>query len=134
MPRRFSDAQVANLLLMAEDTGITTPIHVRKVAGKHVLIDGAHRLEAARRLGYTDIAALVHDCRADEARAMEASNNLGADVALADGGLCRVKETRLLRDASRAQAGGVQGQSAHRKARVETHSGPPEHDGGDFDS
>ena len=76
--RQVSDAQVANLLLMAEDTGITTPIHVRKVAGKHVLIDGAHRLEAARRLGQADIAALVHECRADEARAMEASNNLGA--------------------------------------------------------
>ena len=76
--RQVSDTQVENLLLMAEDTGITTPIHVRRVAGKHVLIDGAHRLEAARRLGQTDIAALVHECRADEARAMEASNNLGA--------------------------------------------------------
>ena len=41
-------------------------------------IDGAHRLEAASRMGLPDIAVLVVECRADEARAMEASNNLGA--------------------------------------------------------
>lgn len=76
--RQVSDTQVQNLMLMAEDTGITTPIHVRKVAGEYVLIDGAHRLEVALRRGDADIAALVHECRADEARAMEASNNLGA--------------------------------------------------------
>jgi len=63
---------------MAEDTGITTPIHVRKIGTKHYLIDGAHRLEASRRMGLPDIACLVVECRTDEARAMEASNNLGA--------------------------------------------------------
>ena len=76
--RSVSAAQVENLLLMAEDTGITTPIHCRKVAGKYALIDGAHRLAAAKRLGLPDIAALIVECRQDEARAMEASNNLGA--------------------------------------------------------
>lgn len=76
--RKVSDAQVENLLLMAEDTGITTPIHVRKNGSTYELIDGAHRLEATRRLGLGDIAALVVECRQDEARAMEASNNLGA--------------------------------------------------------
>lgn len=76
--RDVREAFVENLILMAEDTGITTPIHVRKVQGRYVLIDGAHRLEAARRMGLSDIAALVVECRADEARAMEASNNLGA--------------------------------------------------------
>ncbi|MFZ5749886.1 MAG: ParB/RepB/Spo0J family partition protein [Pseudomonadota bacterium] len=76
--RQVSEAQIATLLLMAEDTGITTPIHVRRVEGRYDLIDGAHRLEAARRRGDTEIAALVVECRADEARAMEASNNLGA--------------------------------------------------------
>lgn len=76
--REVRDAFVENLIMMAEDTGITTPIHVRKVDGRYVLIDGAHRLAAARRMGLSDIAALVVECRADEARAMEASNNLGA--------------------------------------------------------
>lgn len=76
--RQVSEVKLQNLLLMAEDTGITTPIHCRKTAGRYELIDGAHRLEAARRLGQADIAALIVECRQDEARAMEASNNLGA--------------------------------------------------------
>lgn len=76
--RRVSDSAVATLLFMAEDTGITTPIHCRKVGSKYVLIDGAHRLAAAEKLRLPDIAVLVVECRADEARAMEASNNLGA--------------------------------------------------------
>jgi ParB family chromosome partitioning protein len=76
--RLVRDVQVQNLLVMAEDTGITTPIHVRKVDTRHELIDGAHRLEAARRLGMEEIACLLVECRQDEARAFEASNNLGA--------------------------------------------------------
>lgn len=76
--RVVREAQVANLIAMAEDTGITTPIHVRKIGNKHYLIDGAHRLEASRRMGLPDIACLLVECRMDEARAMEASNNLGA--------------------------------------------------------
>ncbi len=76
--REVRESFIENLMLMAEDTGITTPVHVRKVGGRHVLIDGAHRLAAARRMGLVDIACLLVECRADEARAMEASNNLGA--------------------------------------------------------
>lgn len=76
--REVRDSFVETLILMAEDTGITTPIHVRRVRDGYVLIDGAHRLAAARRMGMADIAALLVECRADEARAMEASNNLGA--------------------------------------------------------
>lgn len=76
--RGVSEVQLENLLAMAEDTGITTPIHVRKAGGRYVLIDGAHRLAATKRLGLPDIACLVVECREDEARAMEASNNLGA--------------------------------------------------------
>lgn len=76
--RQVSEAQVENLTLMSEDTGITTPIHCRKVGREYRLIDGAHRLEVTRRRGLPDIAALVVECRDDEARTMEASNNLGA--------------------------------------------------------
>ncbi|WP_323036221.1 ParB/RepB/Spo0J family partition protein [Pararhodobacter sp.] len=76
--RAVREDNISTLILMAEDTGITTPIHVRKVKDRLVLIDGAHRLEATKRMGSPDIAALLVECRADEARAMEASNNLGA--------------------------------------------------------
>ena len=76
--RAVSHSQVQNLILMAQDTGITTPIHVRKTKDGYELIDGAHRLAAALEMDQEDIAVLVVDCRQDEARAMEASNNLGA--------------------------------------------------------
>ena len=76
--RAVREAAVENLMMMAEDTGITTPIHVRKAKDRYVLIDGAHRLEASRRMDLPDIAALVVECRADQARTMEATNNLGA--------------------------------------------------------
>lgn len=76
--RGVREQQVQNLIMMAEDTGITTPIHVRKTRDGYTLIDGAHRLEAAKRMGLEMIAAIAIECRAEEARAMEASNNLGA--------------------------------------------------------
>ena len=76
--RAVGHSQVQNLILMAQDTGITTPIHVRKTKDGYDLIDGAHRLAAAYEMGDEDIASLVVECRQDEARAMEASNNLGA--------------------------------------------------------
>jgi ParB family chromosome partitioning protein len=76
--RRVSDAAVENLIQMAEVTGITAPIHVRSIKGTYELIDGAHRLEATKRMGLPDIAALLIDCGVGEARAMEATNNLGA--------------------------------------------------------
>lgn len=76
--RQVGETRVENLMLMSEDTGITTPIHCRKVGREYRLIDGAHRLEVTRRRGLPDIAALVVECRDDEARSMEASNNLGA--------------------------------------------------------
>ncbi|MHC9236886.1 ParB N-terminal domain-containing protein [Pseudooceanicola sp. 502str34] len=40
--REVRDAFVENLIVMAEDTGITTPIHVRKSKAGYILIDGAH--------------------------------------------------------------------------------------------
>lgn len=76
--RPVSEAGVQNLIMMAEETGITTPIHVRVKDGRRVLVDGAHRLAAAKEMGLQDIAALAVECTDKEARAMEASNNLGA--------------------------------------------------------
>lgn len=75
--RKVDSNEVKKLMLMAEDAGIIAPIQVRKVRTRHVLIDGAHRLEVAKQMGMTEIAALVWDCRADEAKDLEASSNLG---------------------------------------------------------
>ena len=70
--RKVDDSEVKKLMLMAEDAGIIVPIQVRKVRTRFVLIDGAHRLEAAKRMGIVEITALVWECRADEAKNLEA--------------------------------------------------------------
>lgn len=52
------DAEAAKKL--AEDileNGLTTPIQVRHDGKRHVLVEGLHRLEAARLLGETAIDA-----------------------------------------------------------------------------
>lgn len=48
--------------LLAEDileNGLKTPIQVRDDGTRHVLVEGLHRLEAARLLGETEIDAYL---------------------------------------------------------------------------
>jgi ParB family transcriptional regulator, chromosome partitioning protein len=75
--RPVGEAGLDSLRHTAEDFGITTPIHLRLVKSKLVLIDGLHRLTLAREIKQATIASLVWECRADEAHALEAANNLG---------------------------------------------------------
>ncbi|SFQ13716.1 ParB/RepB/Spo0J family partition protein [Roseivivax halotolerans] len=79
--RPVSDAGVAALISSIEDIGgITYPIQVRQVRHREnelVLIAGAHRLEAARRLEWTTIPAIVWDCADDWARLVEIDDNVG---------------------------------------------------------
>lgn len=59
--------------------GIKTPITVCGVSetGNIFLVAGRHRLEAAKRLGWTEIEAIIlWDCPEDEARMWEISENL----------------------------------------------------------
>lgn len=51
---------------LAEDileNGMTTPIHVRHDGKRHILVEGLHRLEAARRLGESEIGAYLVQAR-----------------------------------------------------------------------
>ena len=52
-------AKVASLAESILEVGQTTPIQVRKDAGRYVLVSGYHRMEAMRELGETVIQALV---------------------------------------------------------------------------
>lgn len=74
--RPISEATVQALLHVIDEYGFTVPILVRGHRGGLDLIDGAHRLEAMRRRGETSIAAIIKQCRADEAAALEVSQNL----------------------------------------------------------
>lgn len=82
--RPVTEAGVESLLASIAEVGVMKdPVHLRKKKdGKLVLIAGAHRLEAARRLGWSEIAASVWtDATDDWARLMEIDDNLaGAEM------------------------------------------------------
>jgi len=82
--RPASEAGVESLIASIEETGVMKDaIHCRKKKdGKLYLIAGAHRLEAARRLGWDEIEAKVWtDVTDDWARMMEIDDNLaGAEM------------------------------------------------------
>lgn len=82
--RPVSEAGVESLIASIGETQVMKDaIHVRKKkSGQLVLIAGAHRLEAARRLGWTEIEAKVwSDVTDDWSRLMEVDDNLaGAEM------------------------------------------------------
>lgn len=82
--RPVSEAGVEALKASILETGVMKDaIHVRQKKGKGlVLIAGAHRLEAARQLGWTEIEAKVWtDVTDDWSRLMEIDDNLaGAEM------------------------------------------------------
>lgn len=86
--RPVSEAGVAALIASIEETGVMKDaIHVRqRKGGQLVLIAGGHRLEAAKRLGWTEIEAKVWaDVTDDWARLLEIDDNIaGAELTALD--------------------------------------------------
>lgn len=87
--RPFSEAGVESLLVSIAQLGVMKdPIQVRKARhrkGALVLMAGAHRLEAARRLGWEMIPATVWECNDAWADLMEVDDNLaGAELSPLD--------------------------------------------------
>lgn len=82
--RPVREAGVLSLIASIEETGVMKDaIHVRKKKdGKLYLMAGSHRLEVARRLGWTEIEAKVWtDVTDDWARLVEIDDNLaGAEM------------------------------------------------------
>jgi ParB family transcriptional regulator, chromosome partitioning protein len=82
--RPVSEAAVESLVASITELGVMKDaIHIRKRKdGKLVLIAGGHRLEAPKRLGWTDIPAKVWtDVTDDWARLMEVDDNIaGAEL------------------------------------------------------
>ena len=82
--RPVSEAGVESLIASITELGVMKdPIHLRqKKNGQLVLIAGGHRLEAAKRLGWSDVSAHVWaDVTDDWARLMEVDDNLaGAEM------------------------------------------------------
>lgn len=78
--RPISEAKVAALMQVIEEGVFLGAITVRRAGKVHTLIDGAHRLEAMRRLDRTSIPADVLTCNAGEARRLEITGNITAGM------------------------------------------------------
>ena len=78
--RVLSEAKVAALMGLIDDGVFVGRITVRRAGKANTLIDGAHRLEAMRRLGRATIPVDVLECSLREARALEISGNLTAGM------------------------------------------------------
>jgi ParB family chromosome partitioning protein len=78
--RPISEAKVAALMQVIEEGVFLGAITVRRLGKTNTLIDGAHRLEAVRRLGRETIRADVLDCSSSEARRLEVTGNLTAGM------------------------------------------------------
>ncbi len=82
--RPVDDNAAAKLALSMQETDGGTvikrqinPIIVRtKKGGGFVLVVGAHRVAAARKLGWADVAAIVAEMSDDDAKLLEIDENL----------------------------------------------------------
>jgi ParB family chromosome partitioning protein len=93
-----------------EQHGFTVPILLRKTRGGLNLIDGAHRLAAMKRLGSATIPAMIIECTSEEARALEASQNLaGASMSPLDDALFLAAYAKAYKVLHPETKGGVKG-------------------------
>jgi hypothetical protein len=68
---------LAKSMQVGQQKNLLQPITVRPISGGFKLVIGAHRIEAARLLGWIDIACFVkHDLREDDAKLYEIYENL----------------------------------------------------------
>ena len=80
--RSLNEEAVGRLVESIQRIGLQVPISVRMLPDEDEseyyadLIAGAHRLEAARRLGWADVPVMVHDGDETDARLWEIAENL----------------------------------------------------------
>ena len=77
--RKVDDGAATRIADSIARIGLQSPIVLKPDPadpGRHILVVGAHRLEATRRLGWTSIDALVVDADVDETELIEIDENL----------------------------------------------------------
>lgn len=76
-PRReFDDEELRELEDSLRTNGLLQPVTVRRAGSEYELIAGERRLRAARRLGWTTIAAVVRDSSDEQALTLALIENL----------------------------------------------------------
>nr|WP_286174241.1 ParB N-terminal domain-containing protein [Rhodobacter sp. NTK016B] len=117
--RPVAEDRVAALIELIDAYGFTTPIVVRKTRTAFTLIDGAHRIEAMRRLGHNSIPVVACSCTDDEAALMEAGQNLPGGMNALDDAVFMVAWRRAYLRLHPETAGGVAGALAKHGVQVE---------------
>lgn len=75
--RIASDTAVASIVSSIQEVGsILQPLLVRRVKGGYRLLDGLHRLTAAKQVGLEDVPVKVSDCTNDQAIRIEVDANV----------------------------------------------------------
>lgn len=73
----IDESAVDNLIESIKVIGLKTPISIRKDEyGQYILIAGGHRLEACKKIGFTDIPCIVEDVTEDFATIHEIDENI----------------------------------------------------------
>lgn len=117
--RRVSESTVADLVASVTEIGVmTNPIFVRKARRKAgdrlILIDGAHRLTAARKMGWKSIPVRVwSDISDDQARLMECDANFArAELNVLEKGLALLERKGIYENIHPETKAGVAGSAA----------------------
>jgi ParB family transcriptional regulator, chromosome partitioning protein len=119
--RPANESAVESIMASAEElSGIQNPILLRKIrrtkGDSLVLMDGGHRLEAAKRMGSTTIDAIVHvDITDEEARLIEIDMNVaGATLCPLDEAVFLAERKRVYEDIHPEAKRGYVGNAASR--------------------
>jgi len=122
--RRLNPTRLRRIVDSIAEIGLQTPISVmRDEAGEYVLVAGLHRLTACRKLGHTEIAAVVIELDEIARQIWEIDENLArAELTAAQEGFCLRKRKELweLRNNTGASCAGNRGRGRPKKFAAET--------------
>jgi len=107
--RGISEPEVLALMEVMREFGHTTPIIVRRTKTGFVLVDGRHRLEAAIRLCLPEIPVRCYAMTDEDARMLEASQNLIGGMSPLDDAVFLAAWKRAYLQKHPETAGGVAG-------------------------
>ncbi|APE43624.1 hypothetical protein BOO69_09515 [Sulfitobacter alexandrii] len=111
--RGVSAAAVDTLVCSIRELGLLHPLQVQKIKGGYRLLDGMHRLTAARKLGLSEVPVSVFTCSNHQAMKIEVEGNLaGAPLNPLDMGLFLAAQKRLYEEEHPETRNGAKGLNA----------------------
>jgi len=117
--RGVTQSAVDTLMVSMGELGqMLHPIQVQKIEGGYRLLDGMHRLTAAKALGWTEVPANIFTCNNHQAMRVEVEGNLaGAPLNPLDMGLFLAAQKRLYEEEFPHAKNGAKGLKAIQDAQ-----------------